>query len=69
MRPWEIGEVDDAIYFKLVNESVYISFIFSFTPCKGEEKSRCFEESRDKEKYVLVSKGMAYEDQLAALPC
>ena len=34
MRPWEIGEVDDAIYFKLVNESVYISFIFSLTPAR-----------------------------------
>ena len=34
MRPWEIGEVDDAIYFKLGKESVCISFIFSLTPAR-----------------------------------
>ena len=64
--------MDDAIYFKLGNEGVYISFIFSLTPeikIKGEEKSSNFEESRDKDKYVLAIKGMAYEDQLAAHPC
>ena len=64
--------MDFAISFKHRNESVYIFFtlpLASEIEIKGEEASGSFEESHDKDKCKLVIERMAYEAQLAALPC
>ena len=61
----KIREVDDAIYFKPVNESVYIFFTFSISPeieVKGEEETGSFEESHIKDKFDLVIKRVAKKE-------